>query len=46
MKAQISDLNNASIIILDAGDFLKIKVDKIEKGNYKTGIFQHIKVIY
>lgn len=30
MKTQISDLNNASIIILDAGDFLKIKVDKVE----------------
>lgn len=30
MKTQISDLNNASIIILDAGDFLKIKVDKTE----------------
>lgn len=30
MKTQISDINNASIIILDAGDFLKIKVDKVE----------------
>lgn len=30
MKTQISDLNNASVIILDAGDFLKIRIDKTE----------------
>ena len=30
MKTQISDLNNASVIILDAGDFLKIRIDKAE----------------
>lgn len=30
MKIKNSDLNNASVIILDAGNFLKIKVDKVE----------------
>ena len=30
MKTKLSELNNASVIILDAGDFLKIRIDKNE----------------